>query len=601
MARVIEVTSAVELNPSQIKKIEKVFSAKHKPEKVEFVYKIDRDILGGLLVVDGEDYYDGTMRSQLGTLNSQLHAEEAAAPPKRRRGQKRADDEDVASDIIKSTDKLLARTVGDFKKTFDVRPAGSIEFCGDGVIMCSGLASAEYGEMLEVENGVQAIVLSLTDGNVGAIVLDDEDKVSARMLVKSTGMIVSVPVGEQLLGRVVNPLGKPIDGAGDITTEKFRPIESPAPAIKDRDKVNTPMQTGILAIDSMIPIGKGQRELIIGDRQTGKTSIAVDTILNQKGKNVICVYVAIGQKSSTVSSIVNTLNEHGAMDYTVIVSATARDSPPLQYIAPYAGCAIAEEFMYAGRDVLIVYDDLSKHAVAYRAMSLLLKRPPGREAYPGDIFYLHSRLLERAAKLSGELGGGSITALPIVETQAGDISAYIPTNIISITDGQIYLESDLFNADVRPAINVGLSVSRVGGSAQTKAMRKVSGKLRLDLSQYRELAVFARFGADLDQSTTAMLEQGKRTTEIIKQDVHSPMSVENQIVLLYVTTKELLNDIPVNRIGEFKDRFVKFFEMNYFEIVKELQAGKELSMDMCIAIEDAVREFELFFLSDGEK
>ncbi len=464
--------------------------------------------------------------------------------------------------------------------------------------MCNGLSAAEYGEMLQIENGAQAIVLSLSDGNVGAIVLDDEDSVSAHMLVKTTGMIVSVPVGDKLLGRVVNPLGKPVDGLGEFTSDKYRPIEAPAPAIKDRDKVNTPMLTGLLAVDSMIPIGKGQRELIIGDRQTGKTSIAVDTILNQKGKGVICIYVAIGQKSSTVSSIVNTLTERGAMEYTVIVSATARDSAPLQYIAPYAGCAIAEEFMYAGKDVLIVYDDLSKHAVAYRAMSLLLKRPPGREAYPGDIFYLHSRLLERAAKLSPELGGGSITALPIVETLAGDISAYIPTNIISITDGQIYLESELFNAGIRPAINVGLSVSRVGGSAQTKAMRKVSGKLRLDLSQYRELAVFAQFGADLDDATARLLEQGKRTTEIIKQDVHSPMSVEQQIILLYVTTKQLLKDIPVARIAEFKDKFIKFFDIDYADVVKELRECGEITMDMGIRIEDAVNEFALYFLKD---
>ena len=349
----------------------------------------------------------------------------------------------------------------------------------------------------------------------------------------------------------------------------------------------------------MIPIGRGQRELIIGDRQTGKTSIAVDTIINQKGKGVICVYVAIGQKSSSVSSVVNTLTEHGAMDYTVVVSASASTSAPLQYIAPYAGCAIAEEFMYDGNDVLIVYDDLSKHAVAYRAMSLLLKRPSGREAYPGDIFYLHSRLLERAAKLSPALGGGSMTALPIVETLAGDISSYIPTNIISITDGQIYLESDLFNSGVRPAINVGLSVSRVGSSAQSKAMRKVSGKLRLDLSQYRELKVFAQFGADLDESTMRTLEQGKRTNEILKQDVHMPMSVEHQIVLLYMTTKELLRGIPVERVAEFKDEFIRFLDIERPDVVKTLADGGEVTMDMGIRIEEAVEEFSLFFLKKG--
>ena len=477
-----------------------------------------------------------------------------------------------------------------------MRHAGRIEFCGDGVIRANGLSDAEYGEMLQIENGIQAIVLSLENDVVGAIVLDDEDKVSAQMLVKTTGLIVSVPVGEKLLGRVVNPLCKPIDGLGEIHTDRFRPIEAPAPPIKDRGKVNTPLQTGILAIDSMIPIGRGQRELIIGDRQTGKTSIAVDAIINQKNTGVVCVYVAIGQKSSTVASIVNTLTANGAMDYTVIVSASARDSAPLQYIAPYAGCAIAEDFMYAGKDVLIVYDDLSKHAVAYRAMSLLLKRPPGREAYPGDIFYLHSRLLERAAKLSPELGGGSITALPIVETLAGDISAYIPTNIISITDGQIYLESGLFNSGMRPAVNVGLSVSRVGSSAQCSAMRKVSGKLRLDLAQYRDLAVFAQFGAELDESTSAMLEQGKRTSEVLKQDVHKTMDVAHQVILLYVTTKGLLKNIPVERISEFKDGFIRYVDVNYSAMTEKLRNGGDLTMDDGIKIEEAVDGFSLFFM-----
>lgn len=620
MGRVIAVTSAAELSPAQIKKIEKVFSSKHKNEQIEFVYKIDKELIGGILVVDGDKYYDGTVRTQLDRINTEFKTEdtyvEVASKTKRKRGKKSSVDvkeeeqqDDVASpepneitaDYIKSkTDKALAKTVSRYKREFEVRHAGSIVSCGDGVIICDGLSAAEYGEMLELENGTQAIVLSLSDDGVGAIVLDDDDKVSAHMVVKTTGNIVSVPVGDKLLGRVVNSLGKPIDGLGDFKAEKYRPIEAPAPAIKDRDKVNTPMQTGLLAVDAMIPVGRGQRELIIGDRQTGKTSIAVDTILNQKGKGVICVYVAIGQKSSTVSNIVSTLNEFDAMSYTVIVSATARDSAPLQYIAPYAGCAIAEEFMYEGKDVLIVYDDLSKHAVAYRAMSLLLKRPPGREAFPGDIFYLHSRLLERAAKLSSELGGGSITALPIVETLAGDISAYIPTNIISITDGQIYLESDLFNSGIRPAINVGLSVSRVGGSAQTKAMRKVAGKLRLDLSQYREIAAFAQFGAELDSSTAHMLEQGKRTTEIIKQDVHRPLSVEHQVILLYVTTKEMLKNIPVEKITEFKDKFIVYFDIYFADVVQELRRTGEITMDMGIKIEQAVEDFALFFMKEGD-
>ena len=612
MIVVIQVSSAAELSDEQKRRIQKVFCAKHPKDNVEFVYTIDKELIGGVLVVDGDKYYDGTLRSQIDDIAGAFRHSESyveAATPKRRRANKSkvkpqalsdaapAPTDGASAEYIRThTDSELLGTVARYKKSFSPRQAGSVDFCGDGVIMCSGLSNAEYGEMLEIENGTQAIVLSLSGDGVGAIVLDDDDKVSARMVVKTTGMIVSVPVGERLLGRVVNPLGKPIDGLGAFVPDKYRAIEAAAPPIKDRDKVNKPMNTGILAVDAMIPIGRGQRELIIGDRQTGKTSIAVDTIINQKGKGVVCVYVAIGQKSSTVSNIVNTLTEHGAMDYTVIVSATARDSAPLQYIAPYAGCAIAEEFMYAGRDVLIVYDDLSKHAVAYRAMSLLLKRPPGREAYPGDIFYLHSRLLERAARLSPELGGGSITALPIVETLAGDISAYIPTNIISITDGQIFLESDLFNAGIRPAINVGLSVSRVGGSAQSPAMRKVSGKLRLDLSQYRELSVFAGFGAELDESTSRPLEKGKRMTEIIKQDVHMPMREEHQILLLYLTTKDLLKNIPVERISEFKDKFIKYFDINYPDITDRIAGGSEITMDDGIRIDDAVNEFSLYFV-----
>ncbi len=614
---IIEVTSAMPLCAADTKKIEKMFSAKHPGKKPMFVYKIDKTLLGGILVIDGDKYYDGTLRSQIDKIDpnyimSEKFVEAAisshSSKSKKKIGKKssgkrvstKLSSSDLhAEDIKKHVDTELRDSIDSFVKSYDIRNAGSVEFCGDGVIHVNGLSDAEYGEMLQIENGAQAIVLSLEEDSVGAIVLDDEDKVTSHMLVKTTGMIVSVPVGDMLLGRVVNPLGKPIDGLGEFEAYKYRPIETPAPPIKARDKVNTPLLTGLLAVDSMIPVGRGQRELIIGDRQTGKTSIAVDTIINQKGKNVICVYVAIGQKSSTVASVVNTLTEHDAMSYTVIVSSTARDSAPLQYIAPYAGCAIAEEFMYSGKDVLIVYDDLSKHAVAYRAMSLLLKRPPGREAYPGDIFYLHSRLLERAAKLSPELGGGSMTALPIVETLAGDISAYIPTNIISITDGQIYLDNDLFNSGTRPAIDVGLSVSRVGSSAQSGAMKKVSGKLRLDLSQYKELAVFSQFGAELDESTAHMLEQGKRTSEILKQDVHCPMDVEHQIILLYITTKEFLNEIPVRRISEFKDRFIKYFDIKCADVINKLKKNGEITMDMSIEIEDAVREFSAFFLKDG--
>ena len=497
----------------------------------------------------------------------------------------------MQNDDIARIEERVRKKLDTVQLDYAVMPAGRVRFSGDGVVKIDGLRNAKYGELLDVGGVAQAIVLGLNENDVDAIVLSEEDKASAGMIVKATGRIVEVPVGKKLLGRVVNPLGIPIDGMGAIKGAKRRPIEAPAPEISDRGKVDTPLQTGILAVDSMVPIGRGQRELIIGDRQTGKTSVAVDTILNQKGKGVLCVYVAIGQKASSVASILHTLTEYGAMEYTVIVCSTAKDSAPLQYIAPYSGCAIAEEFMYAGKDVLIVYDDLSKHAVAYRAMSLLLHRPPGREAYPGDVFYLHSRLLERAAKLSEEMGGGSITALPIVETMAGDISAYVPTNIISITDGQIYLESELFNAGVRPAVNVGLSVSRVGSAAQVTGMKKVSGKLRLDLSQYRELAVFAQFGSDLDASTAARLEQGKRTTETLKQDVHVTLPVEQQIVLLYVTMKELLKDVPVEKVVAFNADFLRYLRAHYPDVLETVRETGDIGMDLGITVEDAVTEY----------
>ena len=496
---------------------------------------------------------------------------------------------------INKIEEQLRKKIDSVSLDYAVMPAGRVRFSADGVIKIDGLRNAKYGELLDVGGETQAIVLGLNENDVDAIVLGEEDKASAGMIVKATGRIVEVPVGKKLLGRVVNPLGVPIDGMGIIKGAKRRPIEAPAPEIAERGKVNTPLQTGILAIDSMVPIGRGQRELIIGDRQTGKTSIAVDTIINQKDTGVLCVYVAIGQKASNVSDIVHTLTEHDAMDYTVIVCSTAKDSAPLQYIAPYSGCAIAEEFMHQGKDVLIVYDDLSKHAVAYRAMSLLLKRPPGREAYPGDIFYLHSRLLERAAKLSNENGGGSITALPIVETMAGDISSYVPTNIISITDGQIYLESELFNAGVRPAVNVGLSVSRVGSAAQIAGMKKVSGKLRLDLSQYRELAVFAQFGSDLDSATSARLAQGERTTEALKQDVHVTLSVEKQIILLYITMKELLKTVPVKSISKFNSEFLGYIMSARPDIIKSIVKSGDISMETGLDVEDALEEFRKIY------
>ena len=494
-------------------------------------------------------------------------------------------------DEITQIEERIRKKLRSVSLDYNVMPAGRVRFSGDGVIKIDGLRNAKYGELLDVGGVAEAIVLGLYENEVDAIVLAEEDKVSSGMIVKATGRIVEVPVGKKLIGRTVNPLGAPIDGLGPIKGAKRRPVEAPAADIADRSKVDTPLQTGILAIDAMVPIGRGQRELIIGDRQTGKTSLAVDAIINQKGKDVICIYVAIGQKASNVASILHTLNEFGAMDYTIIVCSTAKDSAPLQYIAPYSGCAIAEEFMYSGKDVLIVYDDLSKHAVAYRAMSLLLKRPPGREAYPGDIFYLHSRLLERAAKLSGKIGGGSMTALPIVETMAGDISAYVPTNIISITDGQIYLESELFNAGVRPAVNVGLSVSRVGSSAQVTGMRKVSGKLRLDLSQYRELSVLAQFGTDLDANTLSRLEHGKRTTETLKQDVHETYPVENQIVLLYVAMKELLKDVPVKDVTKFNAEFLRYINNAYPDIIATIRDTGDINMETGLAVEDAVNEF----------
>lgn len=541
----IKVISAEPLSAEERKKVEKTFSAKHPDDKPTFCYSVDTSFLGGLLVIDGNEYYDATVKRRLSRLKK-----------------------------------------GESTQTTSEH-AGRVVWSGDGVIRIEGLADAEYDELLDID-GVKAIAFNLEENEVGAIVLDDEDKVMSGAIAHSTGRIVEVPVGKELLGRVVDPLGNPIDGFGDLRAAKTRPIEAPAPAIADRAKVDTPLQTGIMAIDSMIPIGRGQRELIIGDRQTGKSSIAIDTILNQKGKGVYCVYVAIGQKASTVSSLVHTLRENGALEYTVIVCSTARDSAPMQYIAPYAGCAIAEEFMYAGHDALIVYDDLSKHAVAYRAMSLLLKRPPGREAYPGDIFYLHARLLERAAKLNDTLGGGSMTALPIVETLAGDISSYVPTNVISITDGQIYLESELFNAGIRPAVNVGLSVSRVGSSAQVKGMRKVSGKLRLDLSQYRELQVFTQFGSDLDDDTKKMLEHGARATEMLKQPRNTPYPVEHQIILLYAVMRELIDKVPVDRVGAFRKGFLDYADVNGVELLGRIRASGDISMEDGIELDELV-------------
>jgi F-type H+-transporting ATPase subunit alpha len=455
---------------------------------------------------------------------------------------------------------LIKKQIKKYEKELKTDHVGTVISVGDGIALVYGLEEAMSGELLEFPNEVYGLVLNLEKDHVGAILLDETTSIKEGDIVKTTGRILEVPVGPELIGRVVNALGQPIDGLGEIKSKKNRAVEQKATGVISRKSVNQPMQTGIKVLDALVPIGRGQRELIIGDRQTGKTSITVDTIINQKGKDVICVYIAIGQKESTVASVYETLKQKGAMDYTIIVSASASQPSPLLYLAPYAGVTMAEEFMFAGKDVLVVYDDLSKHATAYRELSLLLRRPPGREAYPGDVFYLHSRLLERAAKLNDDLGGGSITALPIIETQAGDISAYIPTNVISITDGQIFLESDLFYSGVRPAINAGLSVSRVGGNAQISAIKKVSGTLRLDLASYRELEAFTQFGSDLDDQTKARLERGKRTVEILKQGLHQTMDVEKQVISIFALTNGFLDDVKVEHINRFEKEMHDFFE-----------------------------------------
>lgn len=471
---------------------------------------------------------------------------------------------------------IIKQQIQDYNVELNVDDVGKVLEVGDGIAHIYGLEKAMAGELLELPHGVYGMVLNLELDNVGAVLLGDDFLIKEGDQVRRTGRIMQVPVGNELIGRVVNALGQPIDGKGDIKAEGHRPVEFPAPGIADRKSVFEPLQTGLKAIDAMVPIGRGQRELIIGDRGTGKSAIAIDTILNQKGQDVICIYVAIGQKESTVARVVQKLEEAGAMDYTIVVSAGASEGAPMQYLAPYSGVAMGEHFMYQGKHVLCVYDDLTKQAAAYRAMSLLLRRPPGREAYPGDVFYLHSRLLERAAKLSDELGGGSITALPIIETQAGDVSAYIPTNVISITDGQIFLGTDMFYSGIRPAVDVGLSVSRVGGSAQIKAMKQVAGKLRLDLAQYRELAAFAQFGSDLDKSTKAQLDRGERLTEMLKQPQYSPLKVEEQVVSLYAGINGYLATIEVADVPKFQEELLHFIRGNYNEILTDIATSKKL-------------------------
>ncbi|MDQ0048886.1 F0F1 ATP synthase subunit alpha [Paenibacillus sp. SEL3] len=490
---------------------------------------------------------------------------------------------------------LIKSQIEQYKNDIEVVEVGTVVEVGDGIARVYGLEKVMAGELVEFDTGVLGLALNVEESNVGVVILGQFSDIREGGQVKRTGQIMQVPVGEALIGRVVNPLGQPVDGKGPIATTEFRPVESQAPGVMARKSVHEPMQTGIKAIDAMVPIGRGQRELIIGDRQTGKTSIAIDAILNQKGNGMKCIYVAIGQKQSTVAQVVETLRRHGALEYTIVVTASASEPSPLLYIAPYSGCAMGEYFMYKGEHVLVVYDDLTKQASAYRELSLLLRRPPGREAYPGDVFYLHSRLLERAAKLNDELGGGSLTALPFIETQASDVSAYIPTNVISITDGQIFLEADLFYAGQRPAINVGISVSRVGGSAQIKAMKKVAGSLRLDLAQYRELQAFSQFGSDLDKSTKARLDRGARMMEILKQGVNQPLAVEQQVVSLYTAVKGFLDDIPVADVKRFEKDFLSFMVSDHQDVLQSIRDTKDLVADNETALKAAIEKFKKSF------
>ena len=581
-----------QLTEEQIARVEGKFS-ELLGQEVSLSLRVDPSLIGGLRVeIDGR-LYDGTIKKQLTITDGNEEVDsssEAGFEWLEKLGASDKKSGGISEEELNELEKRVRRMTA-FRTRAEVVPSGSVLSVGDGIAHVSGLSGCRNNELLRFEGNKFGIAFNLENDNVGVILLDKTGGIEQGSHVEGTGRVVSVPVGEGLLGRVVDPLGRPIDGKEPIRAKRYRPVETEAPPIIERGAVNTPLQTGYIAVDSMVPIGRGQRELIIGDRQTGKTAIAVDTIINQKNTGVICIYVAIGQKASTIASVQKTLEENGAMEYTTIVAATASDTAPMQYIAPYAGCAMAEEFMYNGRDALIIYDDLSKHAVAYRAISLLLRRPPGREAYPGDVFYLHSRLLERAAKLSDRLGGGSMTALPIIETMAGDISAYIPTNVISITDGQIFLESELFNAGVRPAVNGGLSVSRVGGNAQTKAMRKVSGQLRLDLAQYRELAVFAQFGSDLDNATRDMLSQGEKLTELLKQGQYSPVPMAEQAVLLYVMTRGLATDLDVKQIADFKVKFIEFLRARYPQILLRIEQGGQMDEDTDNSLITAAKDY----------
>ena len=566
----VTISGGEELSAADAEKIGKVIEDKYGHDAVDIRVERNDAAIGGVCVSVGDSQYNATLQHQLSRVKKLV-----------------AETED-AGDVMEVFKETLANAPTDI----DSYQTGRVISLSDGICRVSGLADVMSGELLEFRGDLRGMVMDLERDNVGVVLLGNYDNVQEGDEVRRTGRIIEVPVGEAMLGRVVDALGRPVDGKGRISTNETRPIETKAPGVIDRKGVSVPMQTGIKAIDALIPIGRGQRELIIGDRQTGKTSIALDTIINQKGKDMICIYVAIGQKESTVASFVEKLREHGAMDYTIVVSATASEPAPMLYIAPYSGAAMGEYFMYKGKDALIIYDDLSKQAVAYRELSLLLHRPPGREAYPGDVFYLHSRLLERAARLSDELGGGSLTALPIIETQAGDISAYIPTNVISITDGQIFLETDLFNSGVRPAVNVGLSVSRVGGSAQLGAMKQVAGRLRMDLAQYRELAAFSQFGSDLDKATRDTLHRGDRMTELLKQPCYSPMEASDQVISIFAASEGYADDVEVKDIAAFEKALIPYVNKHYPELRGEILSGKKLGKDSLEKLRAVIEDFK---------
>lgn len=573
------------LTESQQADLRRFIMDKFVKEDVAIEYRHDPDIIGGFILNAGDIEYDKSYRTSLRMMKESLHSKAAEYT-------ENAGEDKIASGSMNDIISVLKTEVKDFDIKTGATETGFITRLGDGIARVQGMNSVMYGELVEFETGIRGIVQSLEEKTAGVVLLGDDHGLTEGSSVIRTGKRAGIGVSDELLGRVVDALGSPIDGLGSISAEDYFPIEREAPGVIERKSVNVPLQTGILAIDSMFPIGRGQRELIIGDRQTGKTSIAVDTIINQKGQDVICIYVAIGQKSSTVAQVVNTLKKYGAMEYSVVVSASASDPAPFQYIAPYSGTAMAEYFMSKGKDVLIVYDDLSKHAVAYRAMSLLLHRPPGREAYPGDVFYLHSRLLERSSRLDDEHGGGSITALPVIETLAGDISAYIPTNVISITDGQIFLESELFNAGLRPAVNYGLSVSRVGGAAQTKAMKKAAGNLRIDLAQFKEMEIFTQFSSELDQATTDMLNHGHMLTELLKQPLYNPRPHYEQVILLYAAQHGLFDDISVKELKEYCSELMNYIRTYGQDIVTEIEENKVLTDDLAERIERIVTAFE---------